>query len=505
MRLSMLLSEYAARYSASPSLRIQSAARKQDDFSVENVGCDSGSVKDGWMFCCMRGERRDGHDFAEEALGRGASVLLTERPLSLDIPQIISSDVRKDMGRLASIVYGNPSEKLKMFAVTGTNGKSTTTWIIRHLLQSLGMRTGLIGTILYSDGTAEQEAGRTTPESCDIQRMLCDMLKNGCSACVMEASSHGLELGRLEGCRFDGGVFTNLSEEHLDYHETLERYFEAKSRLFSEHMKQAWGGGVNVDDAFGRRLFDLHPEKLLPFGVKEGTRALLRGENVRSSLKGTEFTVALSGETFSPSVRLPLPGRFNAYNALAALSTVLPHAADARSLLEALSTMVQVPGRMETSSFNNGVCCIIDFAHTPEALKNVLTEVRKLCEGRIISVFGHGGERFQPNRFSLGSIAASLADEIIVTMDNPRNEPAEQIASQIMEGVLSSERKTPARTILDRALAVRTALNSASRGDVVVISGKGPEKFLRIGPKSIPYSDGGAVDQWAKERGVVSL
>lgn len=501
MILSNLLAEYAARYE--PPLRLHNPAIDGGaDVSIAHVDCNSLDMEENGIFCCIPGERQDGHSFAGEALSKGASALLVERPLPLEIPQILSSDVRRDMGRIASIVYGEPAKTLKMFAVTGTNGKSTTTWIIRHLLQSMGIRTGLLGTIVYNDGVVEEDADRTTPESCDIQRMLAKMVKNGCGACVMETSSHGLSLGRIEGCSFDSAVFTNLSEEHLDYHGTLEKYFSAKRRLFSDFMKRSWSGGANCDDAYGRRLSDFYSDKILPFGLESEHGALLLGTNIQSSLEGTLFSLSLPGVDDSVPVFLPLPGIFNVYNALAALSATIPYAADTLALVDSLHSMIQVPGRMERYSFDSGVSCIIDFAHTPFALKNVLAEVRRLCRGRIISVFGHGGERFQPNRFSLGSIAAELADEVIVTMDNPRNEPPEQIAAQIVEGVKASDGRVPLKTILDRSAAVYEAMDSAKQGDVVVVSGKGPEKFLRIGSESIPYSDGETLRRWAVERGV---
>ena len=501
MILSKILEEYAARYSS--PLRLQNHPINEGaDISVSHVDCNSIEIEKEGMFCCIPGEHKDGHVFAGDALQKGASALLVEHTLPLEIPQIVSSNVRRDMGRLSSIVYGDPARSLKMFAVTGTNGKSTTTWIIRHLLQSIGIRTGLLGTIIYNDGIEEEDAERTTPESCEVQRILSKMVHNGCGACVMETSSHGLSLGRIEGCFFDAAVFTNLSEEHLDYHGTLENYFSSKSRLFSDYMKPSWAGGANSDDTFARRLFEYFPDKLVSFGIEKENAPLLLGSAIQSSLEGTRFSLTLPGVSDPVPVFLPLPGKFNVYNALAALSATLPYATDKLALVNSLHSMIQVPGRMERYSFDNGASCIIDFAHTPFALKNVLTEVRRLCGGKIITVFGHGGERFQPNRFSLGNIAATLADEVIVTMDNPRNEPAEQIAAQIVEGVVSSERKVPLKTILDRFAAVYEALDSAKSGDVVVVSGKGPEKYLQIGSESVPYSDGATLRRWADERGV---
>lgn len=501
MLLSKVLFEYESRYANHLPLHKGRLVEETDPF-VMDAGYNSMSVGKDSLFCCISGERKDGHDFATEAIHRGASALLTERPLDLEIPQIISPDVRRDMGRLSSIIHGSPSEKLRMFAVTGTNGKSTTTWLIRHLLRSIGMRPGLIGTIVYDDGAVETEAARTTPESCDIQRLLAGMIRNGCDSCVMETSSHGLQLGRLEGSRFDSAVFTNLSQEHLDYHRTLEEYFSAKARLFSVFMKGDWAGGANAEDEFASRLLALYPERLLSFALSAEHLADVQGGDLKCTLDGTWFNLTLQGRSAPYKAFIPLPGVFNVYNVLAAISAVLPYAFDGRALSEALSSMIQVPGRMEKISLENGVKCIIDFAHTPEALRNVLSELRRLCDGRIISVFGHGGERFQPNRFSLGDFAASIADEIIVTMDNPRNEPAEQIAAQIVQGIVSSKKKTPFKTILDRKAAVYEALDSAKSGDVVVVSGKGPERFLCIGTESFPYSDAEAVKGWAVERGV---
>lgn len=473
---------------------------------LTEMSSDSRQIGPGGIFCCIRGENADGHEFAPAAINRGAAVLLTDHLLPLDVPQIVSGNVRRDMGRLADILYGEPSKKLLLFAATGTNGKSTTVWMLRHLLESLGIRTGLFGTIMYSDGVLERDADRTTPESWEIQRDLAAMVNNGCGACVMEASSHGLALGRLEGCRFDGAVFTNLSEEHLDYHGTLEDYFLAKKRLFSSFMKPLWHGAANGDDPWGRRIQSLYSENILTFGL-DSALLDIRGEGVELSIAGSEFYLVSSPEEEEKApFFLPLPGRFNVYNALGALALLLSFFPDRRKeLADAMKSMVQVPGRLEKYFFSNGVTVIIDFAHTPAALKNVLGELRTMCHGKLISVFGHGGERFEPNRPALGRTAASLADGVIITMDNPRREDPQKIATQILEGVQSEEKTVDVRVILDRKKAVRTALDEARRGDVVVLSGKGPEKYLIIGREKIPYSDRDEVLSWAQDRGVTEI
>ena len=471
---------------------------------LKEICADSRQIGPGGLFCCIQGENADGHDFAPAAVNRGAAVLLTERPLPLDVPQILSAHTRRDMGRLADILYGEPSEKLLLLAATGTNGKSTTVWMLRHILETLGLRTGLFGTILYSDGLHDREAARTTPESWEIQRDLAVMVDNGCRACVMEASSHGLMLGRLEGCRFDGAVFTNLSEEHLDYHGTLEEYFKAKTRLFSSFMKPRWHGAANGDDPWGRKLLRLYPDNIRSFGLERDTLDF-RAEGVSLSIEGSEFFVRSDEEKKTP-LTLPLPGRFNVYNALGALTladSFFPGRREEKA--EAMKSMVQVPGRLEKYVFSNGVTVIIDFAHTPTALKNVLGEVRTMCSGHLISLFGHGGERFEPNRPALGRIAAAAADRIFITMDNPRREDPQKIAEQILEGVHSVNKAVDVRLILDRKNAVRSALDGAEQGDVVVLSGKGPEKHLVIGTEKIPYSDREEVFSWAEERGVTVL
>lgn len=496
--LTEVLDEFVNKYGSSPIIR----NCPDNPPLLEQVTGDSREVAPGSAFCCVRGERRDGLDFAAAAVEKGACVLLTDREIPLPVPQLLTSDVRRDMGRLASIVYGCPSLKMKMFAVTGTNGKSTTTWMIRHILQSAGIRTGLFGTIVYNDGAVERDAGRTTPESYELQRSLASMVTNGCGACVMEASSHGLSLGRLEGCSFDGAVFTNLSEEHLDYHKTLEEYFQAKTRLFSMYMKDGWRGASNRDDPHGRMLLSAFPGNLTPFGLGENVAEGVMGSLLSASPSGNEFSVRLPGRKEELQVFLPLPGRFNVYNALGSIALLHSFVEDTKKIASALKTMPQVPGRLERYYLSSGVCVIIDFAHTPTALGNVLSELRHMCSGKLCAVFGHGGERFQPNRHSLGLTAARFCDKIIVTMDNPRSEDPGKIADQICEGVHASDRRPETEIVLDRKAAVRKALDGAREGDVVAVTGKGPEKYLVIGNQTIPYSDRETVLDWAQERGL---
>jgi UDP-N-acetylmuramoyl-L-alanyl-D-glutamate--2,6-diaminopimelate ligase len=492
------MDEFEKNFGASPVVR----NLPENPLFLEKVTGDSREVLPGSVFCCVRGEKRDGLDFAAAAMEKGACAFLTDREIALPIPQLLTSDVRRDMGRLASIVYGSPSMKIKMFAVTGTNGKSTTTWMIRHILQYAGIRTGLFGTIVYNDGAVERDAGRTTPESYEIQRSLASMVENGCGACVMEASSHGLSLGRLEGCCFDGAIFTNLSNEHLDYHKTLEEYFHAKTRLFSTYMKDGWHGASNRDDLHGRLLLSIFSGSLIPFGIGGNNSEGVMGNILSAAPSGNEFSVSLPGRGKKLRIFLPLPGRFNVYNALGSIALLHSLVEDPEKIAGALRTMPQVPGRLERYYLSNGACVIIDFAHTPAALGNVLSELRNMCTGKLCAVFGHGGERFQPNRHSLGLTAAGYCDKVVVTMDNPRGEDPVKIADQIFEGISASEKKPETEIIIDRKSAIRKALDWARDGDVVAVTGKGPEKYLIIGNQTIPYSDRETVLDWAQERGL---
>ncbi|MDR1740561.1 MAG: UDP-N-acetylmuramoyl-L-alanyl-D-glutamate--2,6-diaminopimelate ligase [Synergistaceae bacterium] len=455
------------------------------DADVSGVVSDSRKVAPGCVFCCVSGERSDGHDYAASARASGAAALVCERPVDTDLPYILVKSTRAVMGELAAAVYSHPASRLLMVGVTGTNGKSTTTYIMRSILQAAGIKTGLLGTIIESDGVTERDASRTTPESCDVQAMLRAMVDNGCGACVMETSSHGLALGRLFGSKFDIAVFTNLHPEHLDFHGDMESYFQAKRLLFTSFMKEGAVIAANSDDPYGRRLLSELPSSSLSlsqrgFGIADAVGLAL-------TQSGASFKLA------DLAMESPLFGRFNVYNVLAAATALSGFVPD-EAIALGVRRVPQVPGRMERHSLPNGACCLVDFAHTPEALRSVLTAARDIAGGRLISVFGHGGGRYKENRPALGRVAASLADMVIVTSDNPRDEDPAAIAGAIVEGIGTA----PHKVILNRKEAVFTALDIAGPGDVVVLSGKGPEKFLLVGDKKIPYSDAETVEEWAR-------
>ncbi|MBQ7196030.1 MAG: UDP-N-acetylmuramoyl-L-alanyl-D-glutamate--2,6-diaminopimelate ligase [Synergistaceae bacterium] len=474
---------------------IQVRVKRQDDFliNISEVVSDSRDVTSGTLFACIKGENSDGHKFVKMAETKGACALLCEREVDSDLPQIIVNRVRDFLGEVAALVYDNPSEKLLMVGVTGTNGKTTTTYIIRSILRATGIRSGLLGTIIESDGINDKEADRTTPESSEVQKQLAAMVKNGCGACVMETSSHGLFLGRIKGARYDVPVFTNLYPEHLDFHLDMENYFAAKKLLFTNYTKENFMGAANFDDPYGKRLLSEFQKNLRGFGLDEGADS--RAFNIKMTLAGTEFEISTTGFK-NIKLKSPLVGDFNVMNTLCAV-TAMRGRVDDEAIIDGVANVPQVPGRLERIDLSNGAFCFVDFAHTPSALKSVLKTIKKLSgnSGRIISVFGHGGGRYQQNRPELARAASEFADEIIITSDNARNEEPIKIAEAIATGA-----SVPYKIILDRPEAVNYALNLLKPGDILVITGKGPEKFILIGDQKIPFNDSEAVNKWKNSK-----
>ncbi len=399
------------------------------------------------------------------------------------MPQIIVPRVRDYLGEVAALVYDHPSSKLLMVGVTGTNGKTTTTYIIRSILQAAGIKTGLLGTIIESDGDTEKDADRTTPESCIIQRQLFNMVNNKCGACVMETSSHGLYLGRIKGALYDVAIFTNLYPEHLDFHLNMDNYFAAKKLLFTDYTKPNFTGAANFDDLFGKRLLAEFYGKIIGFGLSEDADSKVVVSH--TTINGTDLAIECNRYG---AIRLhsPLVGDFNIVNTLCAV-TAMRGRIDDSAIIDGVANVPQVPGRLERIDLQNGACCFVDFAHTPSALKSVLSVIRKLSgnDARIISIFGHGGGRYEKNRPELA------ANEIIITSDNARDEDPQLIANSIAEGA-----SIPYKIILDRAEAVRFALDNSKKGDILVITGKGPEKFITIKNKQIPYNDSQEIIKW---------
>ncbi len=465
--------------------------KSQDNFLISEIFSDSRDVIPGSIFCCIKGEKSDGHNFINTAIKKGAVALLCEREINnVNIPQIIFKNAREVLGEISALIYDYPCEKLLMIGVTGTNGKTTTTYIIRSILESAGIRTGILGTIIESDGINEREADRTTPESCIVQKYLNSMVQNKCGACVMETSSHGLFLGRLDGTKYDIPIFTNLYPEHLDFHVDMQNYFEAKKLLFSKHSKSNFKGAANSDNEFGKKLLIEFRNNLRGFGH----------ENIkfcRTDIHGTDLIITMKDHD-DLILKSPLVGDFNVMNTLCAVTAIRDHVSD-QAIINGVANVPQIPGRLERINLPDNKCCFVDFAHTPSALETVLKTVRNLNKSKsnkIISVFGHGGGRYELNRPELGRVASEFADEIIITSDNARDEDPLKIAQAIKSGIKNN---VPNKIIIDRPEAVNFALNNMSAGDILVITGKGPEKFITIKDKKIPFNDSEAVKSWAEK------
>jgi UDP-N-acetylmuramoyl-L-alanyl-D-glutamate--2,6-diaminopimelate ligase len=431
------------------------------EVEVSGLAYSSRSVTPGTLFFCVPGFRADGHDFAPDAVARGAVALVCQRPLGLGVPEVVVDDVRAAMGPAAARFNGDPTAELEVVGVTGTNGKTTTAFLVRHLLEADGRQTGLLGTVKRVVGGVEEEVERTTPEAIDLQATFRAMLDGGDRACAMEVSSHALELGRVAGIRFACRVFTNLTQDHLDFHETMEAYFAAKRRLFEDPGLSV----VNVDDEYGRRIAE--EVECVTFSVEQ--EADYRARDVEFDLMGSRFRC----ETPDGELRLesPLPGLFNVQNVLGAVGAARSLGVPGEVIAAALPSFGRVPGRFEPVDEGQDFGVLVDYAHTPEALENVLRAAREVTRGRLHVVFGAGGDRDRSKRPLMGAAARRLADRLVVTSDNPRNEEPEAIVDAIMEGAgPDAERET------DRRRAIALAIDTAEPGDVVVIAGKGHEQ-----------------------------
>ncbi len=459
---------------------------------------DSRTIGSGDIFACVCGLHSDGHAFIPQAIAGGAVGLIVQKKISVPLPWICCKDVRAAMGYVAAALNGEPAETLKMFAVTGTQGKSTTSYMVRSILQSCGVKCGLLGTIVYDDGASAELADRTTPESDGIQNFLKRMVDNGCQACSMECSSHGIIQGRISGCRFDGAIFTNLTAEHLDFHGTMENYFDAKATLFRKLLKNEGVIAPNVGNFYGRKLAEEF-QSAVTWGIEVPAR--VRGENIKLDTGGGEFDLSFDGRKIG-HVKVPLTGKYNLENALGAAALCLAWGCDEKKIIEGLENIPQVPGRMERLDLENGVRVIIDYAHTADSLEAILQALKPLAKRRLVSVFGHGGERFEGHRPLLGRAAGKIADRIFVTMDNPRREDPVKIAAQIVEGIKKVRSDNCWQVVLPRKAAVRKALDFCKSGDLLVLSGKGPEPYLEIGGVKHPYSDKEAVIEWARKKGM---
>ena len=458
------------------------------DREVESIAYDSRRVQSNTLFVAIRGEKSDGHQFVDQAIEQGASVIVAEREISSPRATcLVVDDSRSALADLSAAFYGMPAHKLKMAGVTGTNGKTTTTFLIKHICEKAGMRCGLLGTVQYEIGDRILPAIRTTPEALDIQELLAQIVNAGGRAAAMEVSSHALAQERTRGIEWDVAVFTNLTQDHLDFHRTMENYFGAKAKLFydlvSQSKKKKASAVINIDDRYGEKLIGRLAGKIPVVTYGLGMHADFRASNYRTEFAGTSYQLDAHGRSYL--VRVPLIGRFNVANSMAALAAATVMGVSLRSAILSLARSPQVPGRLELVPAKRQFQIFVDYAHTDDALRNVLKTLRELKPRKLIVVFGCGGDRDRKKRPLMGRVADELADYAIITSDNPRKETPGAIISEVEKGF----RSTHYEKIVERAEAIRRAVAMAQPRDLVLIAGKGHEKYQEFADHTIPFDD----------------
>ena len=492
----MRLGELFAQLAASPPFTDPAVALAGEDV-VGGVTNDSRQVGAGFVFVALHGLQADGATFAGDAVSRGAIAIVSEAAPAPDIrvPWVQVADARLALAALSDAFYRHPSGELTLVGITGTNGKTTTAYLLTSIVEAAGTRCGRIGTVGYRIGNREFDAARTTPEAPELQRMLRDMVAQGCGACVMEVSSHALALRRADHLQFAVAIFTNLTRDHLDFHRDMEEYFTAKRRLF-ELLPAGAFGVSNLDDRRGAECAAAAPRSL--------TYAIDAAADVQPgplafSLDGLAFDVRTPRGTLR--IRSSLVGRPNAYNILASIAAALALDLPFTAIEQGIARLTNVPGRFQVvSDPGDEVRVVVDYAHTDDALKNLLETARPLAAGRVITVFGCGGDRDRSKRPLMGAVAARLSDLVIVTSDNPRSEDPEQIIEEIKRGIVvpadrvppkgqPGPRSTPYLAIADRRAAIETAVREARRGDLVLVAGKGHERYQVIGERALPFDD----------------
>ncbi len=452
------------------------------EVEVTDLAYDSREVRPGTLFMALPGDRLDGADFAGSAAKAGAAALMTERSEKLtELPQIVVPDARAAMAVAARALLGDPAAGLKLIAITGTNGKTTTAYLLRHVLGQAGMKCGMTGTVEHDLGAGTRAARMTTPESLDLYRFYAAMRAAGCSAAVSEVSSHALVKQRVAGVRFAAAVFTNLTRDHLDFHGDMQSYFRAKARLF-EGLAEDAVAVLNADDEYAPRLAEMTPARTLTYGLVAS--AEVRGRVMNLSTVGTVFR--LSRGDFDAEVHMNLLGAHNVHNALAAAAAAVTLGLDMPRIVEGLATFEGVPGRLESVDCGQDFRVLVDYAHTDDALRSVLKSIRDLYPRRVITVFGCGGDRDRGKRPRMGRAVEELSDVAVITSDNPRGEEPGAIIAEILGGLAEPDR---AVVEPDRAAAIERAVRLAAPGDVVLIAGKGHETYQILGAERIDFDD----------------
>ncbi|MEA4833414.1 MAG: UDP-N-acetylmuramoyl-L-alanyl-D-glutamate--2,6-diaminopimelate ligase [Oscillospiraceae bacterium] len=466
------------------------------DPEISGVVSDNRKVMPGYAFVCLKGAVFDGHDFASEAIRAGASVIISEKPLANDIPYAVVPDTRAALPKCLSVFYGAPEKSFKYsVGITGTNGKTSTSYMLKHIFEAAGFKTGLIGTMKYLIGDREFECDKsgsflTTPDPELLFKILATMRDEGVNVLIMEVSSHSLELEKIAGLSFTTGIFTNLTRDHLDFHKTMENYRHAKEKLFT----MCEYGLFNNDDPAAADMMKAAPCECITYGIN-GNEADFTAKNIRfKGAHGVEYELLSKGLIFR--MKLPIPGLFTVYNSLAAVSCALNLGISPDIISNALENMDNVCGRIDRIKTDTDFSVFIDFAHTPDALENVLKTIRGFAEQRIITLFGCGGDRDKTKRPIMGKIACDMSDYVIITSDNSRSESKESIISDILAGI--TDTNTPYKTITSRIEAIHYAIDIAEAGDVILLAGKGHEEYEIDSTGKHPFSERNVVLDYLK-------
>ena len=461
--------------------------------SIQDITADSRAVKPNSLFIALDGATVDGHNYIDKAVDAGAVAVIVSKPVTVpaDVCVITVDDTRQAMMVCVPYFFDYPANRMRMVGVTGTNGKTTTTHMIRHILKAQGFKVGVIGTVHIMIGDTSYPIHNTTPDVVDLQHILHQMVQENMEYCVMEVSSHALALGRVSGVEFDTAVFTNLTQDHLDFHKTFENYLAAKCKLFEQvsapnQVKDNKGAVINIDDSYGYRVMEKTTAPTITYStLGKGT---LNASDVHMSTKNSQYTVNYKGESYPVSMNTT--GLFNVYNTLAAIGACLQEGISMEAIDTALKTFSSVPGRFELIEEGQDFAVVVDYAHTPDGLQNILETAKAIKENRIIIVFGCGGDRDATKRPIMGRIAAEYGDKIYVTSDNPRTEDPVQIVKDVEVGVKEALREgTSYEVIVDRREAINHAIHDAKAGDIVIIAGKGHENYQILKNETIHFDD----------------
>lgn len=471
---------------------------------VCHITADSRTVQEGSLFICLVGATVDGHSFVEKAVQDGAVAVVVSKPVAVPdhVALIYVEDTRQALQAAVPFFYDYPASKMRMIGVTGTNGKTTTTHIIAHLLRSQGYTVGVIGTVHILIDDQSYPIHNTTPDVADLQQILQQMVDAGVTHCIMEVSSHALALGRTAGVEYDTAVFTNLTQDHLDFHKTFDNYLAAKAKLFKQvsasyQVKEGKGAVINVDDAYGQAIVDVTTSPMITYST-EG-KGSMNASDLTVTAKSSQFTLNYDGKSYP--IFTKIAGMFNVYNTLAAVGATLYEGLSMEEIVKGLATFTAVPGRFELIEEGQDFAVVVDYAHTPDGLENILQTAKKIVDNRILVVFGCGGDRDATKRPIMGRIAAQFGDRVFVTSDNPRTEDPVQIIKDVEVGVREGLHDSVTyEVIVDRREAIHKAIAEATTGDVVIIAGKGHEDYQILKDETIHFDDREVAREALKER-----